>query len=447
LCCILGVPMSETEIQADQIKPGTAYELLGTNSAATKTIYLSLVGTSNEVTVTKSVATITLSTPLTSAIAYTLPSTRGTSGYFLQTDGSTAALVWAPSTGAPGGSTSDVQFNNGGVFGGDSNLTYSSGILTLGKAPVLPTSSFSASGGTITPDARLETVVIVTVDATCTINGPTNPYSGQKITFALEQDSTGHSVTFSTGSGNFRFGTDIPSFTASGANGTDYVNAIWDSNASVWDIVSVSKGFSNAAPSVIVLVNTTHAYSTGFTCPIPVSTTSAGNLLIIGISDEGVGSLVSSVTDDASNTYVQVPGAYTAGGMMSDIWYCENCNAGATVITVNFATSAAVPICSASEYSGVKLSGSFDTANHIQGGSVSPSITPSTPGELLFVTAGSSDAFLSAMTGAWVVDGYEPTVDGYIWGHYINPPLSVQSTTFTPSVSNMASSVASFLPA
>jgi hypothetical protein len=91
--------MSETEIQVDQIRPGTAYELIGTNSGATKNIYLSLVGTSNEVTVTNSGATITLSTPITSAIAYTLPATRGTSGYFLQTDGSTATLVWAAGSG------------------------------------------------------------------------------------------------------------------------------------------------------------------------------------------------------------------------------------------------------------------------------------------------------------------------------------------------------------
>jgi hypothetical protein len=334
---------------------------------------------------------------------------------------------------------------------GTTGSIVTAGSITSAGVPILPAHPFLASGGTITPDATITNTVFVTVDAAATINGPTGGYDGQKITFRLAQDSTGHAVTFSTGSGNFRFGADIPSFTASRAYGTDYVGVIWNNNDSVWDIVSVIQGFSAAPPpAIIALVNTTHAYATASTtCPIPVSTTSAGNLLVIGISQSSSGAFVSSVTDNATitNTYVQAPGAYTSGALMSDIWYCENCHSGATVITVNFASPSSTPVCSASEYSGVLTSGSFDTANHIQGGSVSPSITPSTAGELLFVTAGSSDAFLSAMTGAWVVDGYEPTDDGYIWGHYINPPLSVQSTTFTPSVSNMASSVASFLPA
>ena len=151
--------------------------------------------------------------------------------------------VAAGGGGSPASPTGSIQFNNGGSFGGDSNLTYSTGTLTLGKAPVLPSSSFSASGGTITPDATAGTTVFVTVDATCTINGPTSPYDGQKITFRLAQDATGHTVTFSTGAGNFLFGTDIPSFTASGANLIDYVGAIYDSISGCWDVVSVIQGF------------------------------------------------------------------------------------------------------------------------------------------------------------------------------------------------------------
>ena len=54
-----------------------------------------LTGTSNQIIVTNGHGSITLSTPLTSAINYTLPPTRGMSGYFLQTDGSTSTLVWA----------------------------------------------------------------------------------------------------------------------------------------------------------------------------------------------------------------------------------------------------------------------------------------------------------------------------------------------------------------
>jgi hypothetical protein len=52
-----------TEIHVSQILPASAYQLIGTNSAATKDIYLSLVGTTDQVIVTNSGTSITLSTP------------------------------------------------------------------------------------------------------------------------------------------------------------------------------------------------------------------------------------------------------------------------------------------------------------------------------------------------------------------------------------------------
>ena len=55
--------MSETQPHASQIFPGSAYQLLGTNSSATANIYLTLLGTANEIIVTPSGASITLSTP------------------------------------------------------------------------------------------------------------------------------------------------------------------------------------------------------------------------------------------------------------------------------------------------------------------------------------------------------------------------------------------------
>ena len=64
----------------------------------------------------------------------------GTNGYFLQTDG-TGNLTWAPATGGnagngtPGGSNTQVQFNDAGIFGGDSGFTYNktANLLTAGN--------------------------------------------------------------------------------------------------------------------------------------------------------------------------------------------------------------------------------------------------------------------------------------------------------------------------
>lgn len=58
----------------------------------------------------------------------------GVNGYFLQTDGS-GNLSWAAGggggNGSPGGSNTQVQFNDAGVFGGDSGFTYNKTTDTL----------------------------------------------------------------------------------------------------------------------------------------------------------------------------------------------------------------------------------------------------------------------------------------------------------------------------
>jgi hypothetical protein len=128
--------------------------------------------------------------------------------------------------------------------GGSQSLTVqTNGVTLFQQAPQYPISNISGSGtvsGILAIDGP---TFYTTVTGALTLGGPTGGYDGQKITFRLLQDSTGHTVTFATGSGNFSFGTTITSFTASGANLTDYVGAIYNSVQGTWNIVSVSQGF------------------------------------------------------------------------------------------------------------------------------------------------------------------------------------------------------------
>lgn len=70
---------------------------------------------------------------VTSDVTFTLPSSAGTSGQFLQTNGA-GVLTWATVTGGggggesnpPGGSDTYIQFNSNGSFGGSSTFTYDS---------------------------------------------------------------------------------------------------------------------------------------------------------------------------------------------------------------------------------------------------------------------------------------------------------------------------------
>lgn len=69
--------------------------------------------------------------------AYTLnlPSSVGNNNQYLRTDG-TGNLTWATvsgGSGSPGGSNTQLQFNDNGSFGGIPNVTFSSGNLSLGN--------------------------------------------------------------------------------------------------------------------------------------------------------------------------------------------------------------------------------------------------------------------------------------------------------------------------
>jgi len=219
---------------------GTLLVSHGGTGDASLTAYAVLTGGTTSTGAVQSVSGLGSSGQvLTSNGAATLPTWQNVSGTGTVNSGTAGNLgYYATSTNVI--SDSGVSSTNIALLTGSQSIA---GTKTFTSALIYPSVSFSASGGTITPVATTTSTVFVTVDAAATINGPTSGYNGQKILFRLAQDATGHSVTFSTGSGNFSFGTDLPSFTASGANLTDYVGAIYNSTSNRWNIVGITRGF------------------------------------------------------------------------------------------------------------------------------------------------------------------------------------------------------------
>lgn len=134
------------------------------------------------------------------------------------------------------------------VLTADGGITQLTGDVSAGpgsgsQAAVIPQLHRSdiTGTGTVTPNATAGGVLAATVSGNLTLNGPTSGFDGQKIVFRILNDAS-HSVTFATGSGNFRFGTDITSYTNS-VSKTDYVGVIYNQAALVWDIVSIIQGF------------------------------------------------------------------------------------------------------------------------------------------------------------------------------------------------------------
>jgi hypothetical protein len=75
---------------------------------------------------------------VTSNVTFTLPAADGTNGQVIQTNGS-GALSFATVAASPGGSNTQVQFNDSSSFGGDAGLTYNktTDVLTVTGGAVL----------------------------------------------------------------------------------------------------------------------------------------------------------------------------------------------------------------------------------------------------------------------------------------------------------------------
>ncbi|MCS6837822.1 MAG: hypothetical protein NZ480_03150, partial [Bdellovibrionaceae bacterium] len=88
---------------------------------------------------------------LSSSITFTLPSSTGTNGQVLSTDGS-GNLSWiTPSGGggSPGGSSGHVQFNNGGSFGGDADFVWNNSSKRLGVKTASPQATVHVTGSVV----------------------------------------------------------------------------------------------------------------------------------------------------------------------------------------------------------------------------------------------------------------------------------------------------------
>ena len=76
-------------------------------------------------------------TTTTAAINALLPSQATNSGKYLTTDGTNTSWATVSGGGSPGGSTTQVQFNNAGAFGGSANFTWDGTNVQLGTQGAL----------------------------------------------------------------------------------------------------------------------------------------------------------------------------------------------------------------------------------------------------------------------------------------------------------------------
>jgi hypothetical protein len=138
---------------------------------------------------------------ISSNVTWTLPATDGTSNQALVTNGS-GTLSWATASASPGGSTTQLQYNNAGAFGGISGVTSDgtriTASTTIGVGGATPSTSgsgitFPATASASSDANTLDDYEEGTFTATLT-GGTTNPTTAVTSTSAYTK--VGNVVNF-----------------------------------------------------------------------------------------------------------------------------------------------------------------------------------------------------------------------------------------------------------
>ena len=87
-----------------------------------------------------------------------LPSQTGKAGDVLSTDGTNPS--WIAPSGSPGGADTNVQFNDGSAFGGNSGFTFTKGTGVL-VVPSISTAAISNMSSNLTLTAWLDIDITV----------------------------------------------------------------------------------------------------------------------------------------------------------------------------------------------------------------------------------------------------------------------------------------------
>lgn len=184
---------------------------------------------------------------------------------FYKDTGGTVQVIGSKATGAIGGSTTQVQYNNGGVLGGSANLTFNGTTLTAaGLAGPL-----NGTVGATTPN----TGAFTTLSASSTVSGTgfstylasppaiggTAPSTG-KFTSLTDTGLTSGRVPYSTTGGLL---TDAAGFTFDGTNLTTQIKAYKEyivTNTSVTTTYAIDLSVSNIF-NLTMTGNTTFSFT------------------------------------------------------------------------------------------------------------------------------------------------------------------------------------------
>lgn len=213
----------------------------------------------------------------------------------------------------------------------------------------------------------------------------------------------------------------------------------------------IASSIQTSTPTIAFVQSAGHK-SASSTNTVTLSATASGSAIIVPVdfysSPPGT---VTSVTDNQSNTYVQVPGVRAVNlDTASDLWYCLNCTAGVTSVVahLNGAVSTAV---AALEFSGVVTSSPIDTSGSNTGSGITqtgPALTTTSAGSVIVVAGGNNRPWVTYnnYTQSPADPGYA-VMDGEISAYLITTSTvsgSQLSVTLSNSGAGWSNSAAAF---
>jgi len=163
----------------------------------------------------------------------------GASTYVLTSNGTTASWAAPSSGGTPGGSNTQVQFNNSSSFAGSSAITLTTTTATASALRVNPRVSSAASPTSpLTPDFSSYDIYAITgLTTALTVNAPTGtPVDGNKLIFRILDNGTARALTWDAT--YTVIGVTLPTTTV--VSKTTYVGCIYNANNTRWDVIAVT---------------------------------------------------------------------------------------------------------------------------------------------------------------------------------------------------------------
>ena len=302
--------------------------------------------------------TVTLQSSNSTAATYTLtfPAAAPVNGYYLQTD-TNGVLSWAAGGGggggSPGGSNTQVQFNNAGAFGGDAAFTFVNGTGTATMS--LGVASTTSAALKLYNSASANSVSLASGNNTASWTLTLPPDDGSANQF-LQTDGSGNTIWAAAAAGTINTGTAGQITYSSGTNtlsgtstGTGVLTALGNN-------VTGSNGIVLATSPTITTPTTSGN----------VTATGTGALFLADFSNATVASRFSfqtSTTNGLTGIYALPNGSATGAA-----WQATNnsdpTNASKIMITTNAFTDVQL-------VSGINGTGTYLPLSIYTGGGVS----------------------------------------------------------------------------